>query len=250
MMRNVTNDLMVAGLLSLFAVTVSVPAVGQSGTDQDRNDQQSSTSEQQERTTSAIQVGEASISKQEFKQRVDQQVQRRKMRQKAMKQKSKGKKGNGKTPQMPEINRERIKEQVKEQTIKQLVLEHHASKADVSVTDAEIEEEWQKMVDRFGSEEKLTRRLEKSDMDKSDLMSDLKSHLRIQKFIDQRGENSEVTDQEVRDFYEKNKKRMGDKSFEQSKERIRNMLEQRQRRETRDELIEKLRKKTDVKTNL
>jgi hypothetical protein len=249
-MTNVTNSLIVAGILSLFAVTVSVPAIGQSGAEQDGNDKQKSTSEQETSTTPAIQVGEASISKNEFNQRVDQRVKRRKMRQQMMKKRMKGKKGGGKTPKLPEVDREKVKERLKEQTIKQLVLEHHASKADITVTDAELDEEWQKIVDRFGSEEKLTSRLEKSGKDKSDLMNDLKKYLRIKKFVDQKADNSEVTDQEVREFYEKNKKRMGNKSFEKSKERIRKMLEQQQKRETRNELVEQLRKNTDVDVNI
>lgn len=249
-MSNVTNNLIVAGIFSLCAMTVSVPAIGQSGADQDATDQQKSTSEQQASTTPAIQVGDATVSKTEFKQRVDQRVQRRKMRQQMMKKHAKGKKGNGKTPQMPEIDREQIKERVKEQTIKRLVLEHHAKQSDVSVTDADIEDEWQKMVDRFGSEKKLTKRLEKSGKSKSDLMNDLKTYLRIKKFVDQNTEDTEVTDQEVRDFYESNKKRMGNKSFEKAKKRIRTMLEQQKRRSTRSELIEQLRKESDVKTNL
>ncbi len=249
-MRNITNDLLAFGLLSLFTVTVSLPAIGQSGADQKSNDRETSTSEEQSPSTPAIQVGEASVSKQEFNQRVDQQVQRQKRRQQMMQKKAQGKKGEGKTPKMPEVNRKQVKQQVKDRMIDRLVLEHHAGQADVSVTESEVKEEWQKMVDRFGSEEKLTGRLEKAGMEKADLMNDLKSHLRVQKFLDQKTDKNEVTDQEVRDFYEKNKKRMGDKSFEESKEQIREMLKQRQLRETRENVVENLRKNTNVKTNL
>ncbi len=244
--QNIVSYLLMFGVLSLFSLPLTSPVVGQ-GKKGDKSSEQSSeqASEKSSDSVPAIKVGDASISKEEFKERVDRRVQRRKMRQQMMKKKAKGK-----SPKMPEIDREQIKDQVKEQTIKQLVLEHHAKKSDISVEDSEVEAEWQKMVDRFGSEEKLTKRLEKTGKNKSDLMNDLKKYLRIKKFVEQETDQDEVTDQEVRDFYDKNKKRMGKKSFEKSKKQIRKMLEQQKLREARTGLIEDLRKKTDVDVNL
>ncbi len=234
------------GICALSLVCLSLSSMGFAQSK--KGSQGSSSEEAKSNSVPAIKVGTASISKSEFQNRVQRRVQRRKMRQKMMQQKSKGKKG--KAPKMPEIDEDRIREQVKEQTIKQLVLEHHAKKSDVEVSKKEVNNEWQKMVDRFGSEEKLTKRLEKSGKNKSDLMKDLKSYLKIKKFVEQNTSESEVTDQDVRDFYEKNKKRMGNKSFEKMKERIRQMLEQRKLREARSGLVEDLRKDTDIDVNL
>ena len=238
------------GVLSLFSLSLTSPVAGQGekGKKGKTSSEEASeeASEQSSDSVPAIKVGQASISKDEFQERVDRRVQRRKMRQKMMKQKMKGKNA----PKMPEIDRGRIKEQVKEQTIKQLVLEHHAENSDVTVKDSEVEKEWQNMVDRFGSEEKLTKRLEQTGKNKSDLMKDLRKYLKIKKFIDERTEKTEVSDQDVRDFYDKNKKRMGNKSFEKTKEQIRKMLEQKKLREARSGLVEDLRKKTDVDVNL
>lgn len=241
------RSFLVLGVLSLFSLVLTSPVVSQADEGKKSSGESSEqASEKSSDSVPAIKVGEASISKDEFKQRVDRRVQRRKMRQKMMKKKSKGKK----TPKMPEIDREQIQNQVKEQTIKQLVLEHHAQKSDVSVDDSDVEEEWQNMVDRFGSEEKLTKRLEKTGKNKADLKEDLRKYLKIKKFVDQQTDQGEVTDQDVRDFYDKNKKRMGNKSFEKTKKQIRKMLEQKQLREARSGLVEDLRSKTDVDVNL
>lgn len=160
------------------------------------------------------------------------------------------KKGKSKSKELPEIDEEKIRQEVKEQTIKQLILEHHANKADISVSDSEVEKEWQNLVEKMGSEKKLKSRLEKTGKTEKDLRSDLKDYLKMKKFIDQNTEGSEVTDQEVRDFYDKNKKKMGNKSFDDMKERIRTMLEQRKLQEARSGLVEELRKKTEVEVNL
>lgn len=235
-LQKLTACALMIGVLSLFSVQAT-HVTGQS----DKNSESSD-------SEPAIKVGTATISKSEFNERVDRRVQRRKMRQKMMQQKMK-KKG-GKTPQTPEIDREQIKNQVKEQTIQQLVLEHHANKADIEVTESEINKEWQNLVDRFGSEKKLKSRLKKQGKNKDDLMSDLKDYLKMKKFIEKNTEGSKVTDKEVRDFYDKNKKRLGNKSFEDMKEQIRSMLEQRKLREARTGLVEDLRKKSDVEVNL
>lgn len=218
---------------SLFAWSLALPAFAQNGSEQSNTDRNTS-------ENWVLKAGDQSVSKTEFNRMLEIRKKRaQKIRSKA---KSKGK-------NMPEVNEERLRQQVKEQLIDQLVLQHHASTSDVQVTNDELDSKWSEFVNqRFGSEEKLQSKLEQQDETAQGLRQKLKEQLLVQKYIEQ-NTDVKVTDEEARSWYEQNKKKVGDRSFEDIREPVKKMLKQKKVGQKRKELASKLKDKTDVKMN-
>ncbi len=186
-----------------------------------------------------LKVGEERVSEGEFNQLLERRVQQ------AKQFRSKGKKTEGK---QPEVNRKQMREQVKNQLVDRLVLQHHATSSGVSVSDEELDQKWNEVVNRFGSEQKLKSRLEKEGESIQDLRERMKESMLVEKFVEQKAE-VDVTEDDVRSWYEQNKKRIGDRSFEDVKGPIKDMLKQQKIQQKRTEIAGKLKEKTDVKTN-
>lgn len=197
----------------------------------------------------ALKVGDQTISKKEFSERVNRRLKRAKAN------RSRGKKRRKSGQNAPRVNKDRVRQQVKEQLVDKLVLKHHASKSKAHVTEKELNRKWDQMVQKRydGSEKKLKSALKKQGKSlsayKKEYMNRMRERMLVNKFIEQKTDVS-VTDEEIRSWYEKNKKRIGNRSFETIKDRIRKMLKRQKRSKKRGELVRKLKAKTEVKTNL
>ncbi len=186
----------------------------------------------------AIKVGSKTISQEAFQKEVEQTIQKFKKRMP---------KGSGKGKRMEKMVRNRLKRR----KVRQLLLEHHAEKSEISVSDEEVEKKWNEYKKKAGSEKRLKQALKQQGRS-SDPRKNLKSVLRIQKFVEKHvDEEQDVAEKEVKAFFEKNKKkRYKGKKYENVKGKIRSQLQQQKRNEQFRKLINKLKEKTDVQTNL
>lgn len=185
----------------------------------------------------AIKVGEKTMSHKKFNKQVEQRMKQMK-------------KMPGQKKKNPDELRKKVKKEVKDQSISRLVLELHAEKSGLSVSDSEFQERWDQYVKRMGSEKKLKKRLKKVGVKVKDFRENLKNELLIQKYIDQELPEITVSDEEAKSFYEKNKKRFKNAGFKKMKGRIKSRLKRQKERKKVKDLTKKLRKETKVEVNL
>lgn len=145
----------------------------------------------------AIQVDNETITKKQLKERVDLKIQ-------PMLQRF-GVKSTDQLPPQVQGLRDQVKRQVVQQSVTQLVLLSHAKQSDVEVTDQELQERWDKLLQRFPSEKQFHTQLEKLGKSPEEFRGELRSGLLMQKFIKQEIGQVEVTDQEIQKHFEQNK---------------------------------------------
>lgn len=101
----------------------------------------------------------------------------------------------------------RIKRQVINQSTTQLVLLSHAKQAGISVSDQELDEKLNEVVQQqpqISSVDQLKERLSQIGLTFEEFRGKMKDSLVIERFIDQEIGELEVTEQEARDHFEKN----------------------------------------------
>lgn len=192
-------------------------------------------------TNVAIKVDKETISKQQFDKALQQRVQR--MQQRMKRRKSRVKPNRS-------MLRKRVKQQLKKDMVQQLVLRSHAKKSDVSVSDSAVERQWKRLVKKVGGKKVAKKKLKRSGMTKQEIMERIRSRERMKQFVDKNTPSTEVTDKEVRDYYENNKQRFGKTSYEKAKRFLKRRLQQQKRRKHRQKLVQKLRKKSTIQVNV
>lgn len=189
----------------------------------------------------AIQVDSETISQEAFKK----QIQHHLNKMKSQKNSNHGASG----PSDEELTRI-AKEQIKNRIVRFFVLKVHAQKADIRISEKEIDEQWKRLVKRYGSERKLNEALSKADETSESLRREIRVNLRIRKFIQRETRDPSVSNREARSFYEKNSQQFKDRSFPEVKPRIVQFLKKRKRQRAVQRLVRKLKKKTDIKVNV
>jgi len=97
-----------------------------------------------------------------------------------------------------------VKEQALNTLINRRLMASAAMDANISVDDSEVEAEYQTVVTSLGSEEALATALSENNMDESNLRSEIRTDLLINKYLESKlGINSiSVTDEEIETAYE------------------------------------------------
>jgi hypothetical protein len=188
----------------------------------------------------AIEVNDQVAYQSEIESRIDRTVQQMNAR------RGNQQKGNDVDPQL----RKRVKEQVVDQTVDQLVLLSHAQQSDVSVDDQQLEERFQSTKERFPSEEAFNNALEQQGMSEDELREQLRQGLLVEQYLNQELDVSEVSEQEVREYYENNKQRFKNRDFETIKGSLERIVRQQKRREARQELVSQLREESDINVRI
>ncbi len=152
-----------------------------------------------EDANTAIKVGDKITTKTEFSDRVDQRF-------KPMMQRF-GINPQGDTipPRLQQL-RDRVKKQVARRIIVNQVLQNEAEKSGLAVSDAEVDERWNQLADRFPSEEALEERLRKAGKTKQGIRDQIRKNLLMRNFVEQRIGPLEVSEEEAEAYFEKNKK--------------------------------------------
>ncbi len=84
------------------------------------------------------------------------------------------------------------------------ILEEEVNKRGIKVTNKELEEAIDKIIDKMGSKEMLTKTLKQNGVEIKDFKEDVKTQVKLRKLAHLTAD-TKVTDKDVKDFYEKNK---------------------------------------------
>jgi peptidyl-prolyl cis-trans isomerase C len=103
------------------------------------------------------------------------------------------------------LNLSEIKKEVIESLINKQLLYQESQKKDITISEAEIDEQMQKVKEKFPDENTFKELLKKEGLSLDDLRSQIKRDLMLQRFIDtQFAKNITVSDQETKAYYEGN----------------------------------------------
>lgn len=151
-----------------------------------------------------------------------------------------------KNEEMQETMQKRVRKQVIDQTVDQLLLKTNAKQSDVSVSGSEVQERIQSQKNRFGKEEQFEKALQNQGMTIDDLREKVREDLMVQKFLDENMGEVSVSNEEIRQFFEENESRFNGKSFDEAKPSIKRILKRRKQQDKRQQLVDKLRKQSEV----
>ncbi|WP_051235912.1 peptidylprolyl isomerase [Paenibacillus pinihumi] len=93
-----------------------------------------------------------------------------------------------------------------ESLITEKLLSQEMVKAGLTVTDADVDEEWKKLEDQYGSKEQLMNAVVQNGMTEAILRKQMYHQIELRKLL---GPTVEVTDDKVKEYYEQNKQYMG-----------------------------------------
>lgn len=191
-------------------------------------------------TEPAIKVDNETINKSEIEKRIEQSFKR-------MKTQYGDRLKDKKTKQMM---RRRVRQQVIDQTVEQLILKTNAKQSDISVSKQAIKDRLNSQMKRMGGEERFRNALEKQGMTIEKFREQIREKILIQKFLDEKIGDVEVSDQEAQDYFKNNKDRFKNKSFEEAKNNIKRMIRGQKQKKKRQNLVESLRKESNVEINI
>lgn len=134
---------------------------------------------------------------------------------------------------------------------RRLLLEEATRFEMTDVSGKEVMEEWLRIKSAFPSEESFDSALKEEGMEEGDLMVILKEYLIVQKFVDQRIRFFiRVGDEEIKDYYEKNRAKYQDKGLEAVTDEIQGIIAENKTRIKLKEYLSTLRVKADIRVNL
>ncbi|UOR12536.1 SurA N-terminal domain-containing protein [Halobacillus amylolyticus] len=146
-------------------------------------------------------------------------------------------------------------EQLKQGVVNQLIglelLTQKAAEEEITVTDEEVDKQYEQITAQFPSEDAKKQAFEKNGLTEGKLKKDLKEQLKVQKYVKENTEEATVSDEEVKKQYDTMMKGQKEApSFEKSKEQIKQQLLTQKQNQKTTQLVEKLRKDAEVKVTL
>ena len=112
---------------------------------------------------------------------------------------------------------------VVEELINNELVQQEAGKLKLTVSDAEIDEEVKQLAERIGGEQALKDALTQYGLSETELRGQMRITL-LQRKIVEKITKVEVGDQEIKEYYEKNKSYYSGKKFDEVKEEIKEIL--------------------------
>ncbi|WLR51123.1 SurA N-terminal domain-containing protein [Bacillus tianshenii] len=160
-----------------------------------------------------------------------------------------------------EVNQEQLRKQVVDGMVNQELLTQEANSGNYTASEEEVNQFLDKVVKQNGleSKEKLMKMLEKQGMDKEEVMSQVKTQVKVDQLIESKHGEVKVTEQELKKAYEQTKKMQsqmggGEKakmpSFEEMKPKLKEQVEGQKKAEATQSIVKKLREDAEVKINL
>lgn len=154
------------------------------------------------------------------------------------------------SPEKKEAMEKRIRDRVVQKTVDDLVVKTKARERGIAVTEEEVEEEFKRVSQQFPSDTAFERLLEKRNTSRDELRSNIRLQLVKSKMLSENFEEPEVTEKEVRKFYENNKKRMKGSSFEEVRDTLKQRLRSKKRNRQMQRLISELREESEIQNRL
>lgn len=149
-----------------------------------------------------------------------------------------------------ESMKERIRDRVVKKTVDDLVVKTKAEERDIEVTEEEVEEEFERVSQQFPSDTAFDRLLEKRNTSRSELRSNIQLQLLKTKMLSENFEEPEVTEEELREFYENNEKQMDGSSFEEVRDTLEQRLRSKKQNRQMQRMISNLREESDIENRL
>lgn len=173
----------------LVAVTVGLAGCG--------GEEDSTAQSETDDSSVAIKVGNESMTMGEFNDQLDQRLQRIKQRLKQLPESQREK--------QLERYRQRFKQRMAQQMETQLTLEHFVNQSDITVSDAEIEDQMSQIKEQFPDEKTMKKALKKQGQSLDSLRERIRERLKMQKFIEQETGEIDVSPEEAKEYFEENR---------------------------------------------
>lgn len=148
----------------------------------------------------AIRVDGETVSRAEFDRRLDQQMQQFRQRMGA---------DTGADARMDGPMRQlrgQMKRRLANQMVQRLLVTSHMKQAGVTVSDSEVQAQWEQLTRRFPNPESLQRTLRQQGTSETDVRSRIREKLKLQKYLDEEIGEITVTEEEARQYFDQNRK--------------------------------------------
>ncbi len=155
--------------------------------------------------------------------------------------------------EVPKDQLDQMKKQVAESMVGQELILQAAQEEGIKASDDKVKEELENVKKGFEDEKKFEAALKESDMTMEDLEKEIAKNIQYTKYIDQEIKVDEVSEKEMKEYYEKAKEQGSSEempAYEDVKPQIKEGLEGEQKNKKTQELIDKLKKDADVKINI
>ena len=141
----------------------------------------------------------------------------------------------------------RLAARVVDQLIQQRLILHEASRLGVSVTDDEVERQYARTQENFGSQEDFEKKLKEGNTDPQTLKRDIRDFIFIQKVDFSLQQQIEIMDQEVRDFFDANKEQIFQgQTLEDHREHVVNILRSQKWQAQKQDWMNRLYQQTEI----
>lgn len=147
---------------------------------------------------------------------------------------------------------ERMKQRTGKQILDQLITEklilQEAKKKNVAVGEEEINKKLSEIKKQFPKEEEFKKALESNGVTIEQLKDQIKVQVVVEKIV---GKDIKVTEEKIKEYYDQNKEwRFKDKTIDQVKEEITNLLKQQQLGQKTATWMEEIKKKAKIENTL
>src|SRR5699024_8925628 len=160
---------------------------------------------------------------------------------------------------MDEIDQDELKEQTADGLVGQELLMQEANDRVSDISDDDIDETIDKVVEQNGMESKdeLVEALEEQGMDEDEFMEQIETQVRVDKLLEEESGDLDPSEDEVKEAYEDMKKQQEEADtdedvpeFDEMEDQLKEQLKQQNQQEVTEDLVAKLREDADVKIHL
>lgn len=150
---------------------------------------------------------------------------------------------------------EGIKKQALDTLVNQTLILQQALAADLEVTEAEINEEYDSYIEQFGDEKTLKEALKAQDMKEEDFKEQIKELILFNKYKDKVSPTEEVSDEEVQEYYDSvSAESEGSEQevppLDEVRDEIKNKIQQNKQQEELTAHVQELKEDSDIELKI
>lgn len=154
--------------------------------------------------------------------------------------------------------REQLERQILDSLIANLLMAQAAEEKGISVSEEELEQEYQDLAAQFGGEEELNQQLEAAGITREEIKEDIARTLPAQKYMESYKEENiseedlEVSEEELKAVYDQYSAQMGEEfgEFEEVKPQLEEDLKRQKENEVLQSHVEELREEAEVEIKI
>ncbi len=146
-----------------------------------------------------------------------------------------------------ELDEEELKTQVIDEMINRVLIEQEAEKEGITVTEEEVEEEINAIIENIGGREVFEQELSNLNLSEEELRENIEKEILMNKYLTTRTPQDEVaTEEEMQAIYDEVSEGQDLPPFEELEEELRSEVIRRKQSEIIEGLINSLREKADI----